>query len=286
MALVLFAIAAWLFSRAASAGARDQRRYYREAGLNRLSDEQRAALQLDAWRSLTDWRETLEDWPAAIRFSEPPAPFDTFQLVTPADAKESMDKWWGVVTTEGYRSMMERLFAGMHSVEFSVASVSEQREPMLERLAALLEIPKAKIEAKTHSTNGIPTLLWAFDLFRVIPLSRDAFLAGLVPEAEAWDNILRASRWSHAMFDNLDDFHFNLRLGHAFWSDDYAQVRERRETIEAYMARNPKWPIDTIPWTCRSPDVLPNHVRDGCQAEVTKRLGLDDTLELSDTDMH
>ncbi|MEL7305603.1 MAG: DUF1266 domain-containing protein [Myxococcota bacterium] len=197
-----------------------------------------------------------------------------------------MDKWWGVVTTEGYRSMMERLFAGMHSVEFSVASVSEQREPMLERLAALLEIPKAKIEAKTHSTNGIPTLLWAFDLFRVIPLSRDAFLAGLVPEAEAWDNILRASRWSHAMFDNLDDFHFNLRLGHAFWSDDYAQVRERRETIEAYMARNPKWPIDTIPWTCRSPDVLPNHVRDGCQAEVTKRLGLDDTLELSDTDMH
>ncbi|MEO0460764.1 MAG: hypothetical protein AAF219_07965, partial [Myxococcota bacterium] len=53
VALVLFAIAAWLFSRAASAGARDQRRYYRESDLQRLSDEQRAALQLDAWRSLT-----------------------------------------------------------------------------------------------------------------------------------------------------------------------------------------------------------------------------------------
>jgi hypothetical protein len=109
----------------------------------------------------------------------------------------------------------------------------------MDRIASVVELPRRQVEATLLATFRLAQLLWAWDLWRFIPLSRNAFMAGLVTEQEAWTHILRASAIVHALFDDLQSYHRNLCIGHAFWCDDYAASRTRRERLAAFDRNEP-----------------------------------------------
>lgn len=236
----------------------EQMAYYRK-GRCEVPIEQvhREALQLDGVNAATGWTETLESWPAEVRFPDGAPTFRTFSLLPREEAREQLDNDWGVLTTAGYRDTVNALFAGLHSREFLALVRNPRGAGVIERVAALVDLPAEVVAATLDDASGPAPLLWGWDLWRVIPLSRNAFMAGLATEQEAWANILRASAMIHALFTDLEAYHQNLRIGHAFWCSDYAQTRARRERLDAFMRQDPSRPIRDLPWTRRGPDCLP-----------------------------
>lgn len=101
---------------------------------------------------------------------------------------------------------------------------------------------------------------------RVVPLARDAYMAGLVEAEQAWRWIEQAGAWAHAIFPTYEAYLLNLRLGHAYWSNDFEQVLARRRLIEGFVQAKPRerWPMHDIGWAGDTdPAVLPPAVRGG-----------------------
>lgn len=240
---------------------REQQSYY-ELGRFTVSVEQMhlEALQLDGVNAEFGWTETLELWPTLVRFPDGPPKFRTLSLLPPEEAKIQLDRDWGVLSTNDYHERLDALFSGLHSLQFLELAQSEQGNRLLDRVAGVAELPRRDVESVLVGTTAPARLLWGWDLWRVIPLSRNAFMAGLVSEQEAWSHILRASAIVHALFEDLASYHRNLRIGHAFWCDDYAMARARRERLEAFERNEPQRPISGVPWTRRSVDTLPSQV--------------------------
>lgn len=261
VALVSVAGLLWLGRRAARSRVQEQETYYSLGRFTVAADQVHLeALQLDGVNAETGWTETLESWPAAVRFPDGAPKFRTFGLLPPEEAKIQLDQDWGVLSVENYRETVAALFAGLHSLQFLDVARSEHGSRVLDRVASVVELPRREVESVLVATNAPARLLWAWDLWRVIPLSRNAFMAGLVNEADAWANILRASAIVHALFEDLQSYHRNLRIGHAFWCDDYAAARTRRERLEAFERNEPRRPIRDVPWTRLAVGSLPPNV--------------------------
>lgn len=247
--------------RAARSRVEEQETYYRLGRFEVLVDRPHLeALQLDGVNAAAGWTETLESWPARVRFPARPPGFRTFSLLPPEEAKIQLDQDWGVLSADDYRRTVASLFAGLHSLQFLAVARSEHGARTLERVARLVELPPREVLAVLDATHGPARLLWAWDLWRIIPLTRNAFMAGLVTEQDAWSHILRASAIVHALFEDLRAYHQNLRIGHAFWCDDYAATRARREVLEAFERNDPPRPIREVSWTRLALETLPPHV--------------------------
>lgn len=266
--LAMIAASIVLIRRAARAPLQEQQRYYALANLDTLAPAQRQALQLDGVNTgYGAWCETLEDWPCEARVGQPQPPFRTFVQLSTQQSLEELDQNWGVVTADDYRRMVRQLHEGMHSRSFAGYAASPEFSEVCGRLSSLLGWSPGQVAAAAHPRNGAPPeLVWGFDLWRALRLSRDAFMAGLISEDEAWKNILTASAWIHTLFPSLDAFHDNLRLGHAFWSNDLQKVNERKQVLETYTNNAHRRPILDLPWTPAAAD-LPAHVRDGFAAQ-------------------
>ncbi len=256
--LALFVLGLRPVLRGKTARIDEQERYYREAGITLpLDEEKRAALQLDGVNARWRWSETLEGWPAQARLPENSAPFHSFELITVDEVKATLDQNWGIVSREDFERRVQELFEGLHTRMFAVVMASEQRSEMVRRLASLTGIDAAEIEGLTLPSHGLPPrLLWAWDLWRVLPMCRDAFMAKLCSEEEAWRHILEASRRVHGLFEDLAAYHRNLRIGHAFWSNELARVQERAKVLAAYERDEPPRPIRQVAWKRESPDSL------------------------------
>lgn len=260
---------------------KNQRRYYTLGKVRPLTDEQRRALHLTAHTDFYGgaWNETLEYFPATRRFADagiaPPSFWNFPALKDPEEALRDLDRDWGIVSTDGYRKMVERLFAGMHSRVYRAAFdlEADQTTELKERLAGLVGRDEAYVEAQLAPRGDRPpALVWAFDLWRVLPMSREAYMANLVSEDEAWANILKAARWVYALFDTPQAYYDNLRLGHAFWSLDLAAVQERRRIVETFLGeQTDRWPTMDLPWTTGAVD-FPEDVRDGLRRAAERDL--------------
>ncbi|ACY14608.1 DUF1266 domain-containing protein [Haliangium ochraceum] len=241
LGLLLFAVFAWLVSQGATARRREQQRYYELGRVPEFTEEQRSAFQLDAVNAVGLWSETLETWPCAARLGKvasgsAAASFVTLPILPKEEALESLDGDWGVLSAEGCRRTIADLLAGMHSAGFAEVARGPDGDAMLTRLAELTGLPLERVRATLQPANRRPArLIWAWDLARVVPLARKAFMAGLFDEAQAWDAILSASRPAHALFASVEDFYENYRIGHAFWSNDYQGARTRAERIDAFL---------------------------------------------------
>jgi hypothetical protein len=248
----------WMGRRASLIRIREQQSYYAlgQFGVT-VTQVHLEALQLDGFNGEIGWTETLEHWPALVRFPNKPPKFRTFSLIQPEEAKMGLDQDWGVLSTEGYVETVNMLFAGLHSRHFLELASGHNGADLIGRIASVAEIPRSEVESTLIDTAQPAKLLWAWDLWRVIPLSRNAFAAGLVTEQEAWAQILKASSMVHALFEDLPSYHKNLCIGHAFWSNDYAASRARRERLHAFERNEPPRPIRHIPWTRSTPDMLP-----------------------------
>lgn len=266
---VCLAISVRLLRKGATRRVKEQQRYYQIAGISgRYPESHREALQLDGINAVGGWSETLEYWPCEIRMQGSQATFKSFNLSTVDEAKKALDEDWGVLTREGYDRTVRSLMEGLHTRGFLHESLSEHRQDMFQRLSALSGLSARDIEALVSSpteTQSPPQLIWAWDWWRVIPLSRNAFMAGLIPEEVAWENILTVSKWAHALFDNLPSYHRNLRVGHAYWSNNYAMTQARKAVLDTF--EKSALPIREVAWRRYDSSVLPQAVLDGLAEE-------------------
>ncbi|WP_431222593.1 DUF1266 domain-containing protein [Serratia sp. L9] len=244
---------------------REQQRYYQQGNLNLLEDSKRQALRLDIVQTYSHgfWSETLEHYPIAARLQNPAR---KFPLLAPSQAKDHLKGLcddWNIVDAGHYREAVNKLLAGMHSPHFAFdMRHSVDDDTWVRNLAALIEEPVDYINSciVPGQDQRPPALIWAFDLWRVIPLSRSCFCAGLITEQEAWDNILKTADMAYELFASFDEFNKNYRLGHAFWSNDFAQVKDRLAQLNDYQ-QHCHWPIKSLHWPARpgielSADVL------------------------------
>lgn len=250
---------------------KEQKRYYQLYGADWLSQEKREALQLDAPDGYQhgEWIETLEYWPCEARGAAV-KDFKTFIVTSKEERLTGNDQSWGVLSAQSYHETIDRLFNGMHSQLFATDKALmpvEARQNMQRRIAALTELPEAYVESCwEQKDNRPPQLLWGFDLNRVIELSRTSFMAGLISEETAWNNILKTSAYAHALFDSLDDFYTNFRLGHAYWCNDFRLTNEKLKAHKSYN-ENCGWPIKKISWR-KNEDPLPEVIQNACEEFV------------------
>ncbi|WP_078118111.1 DUF1266 domain-containing protein [Thiosocius teredinicola] len=247
-----------LAHRAASAPAREQQTYYSLGNVPYpLDDEKRAALQLDGVNAERSWAETLEFWPSAARFERDAPVFRTFKLATREEMKLGLENDWRILSTMAYRSTVDQLRAGVHSRQFIETAFGPEGDAMLNRVANLTELPLATVETTLKAAGDRPAqLIWAWDLWRIIPLSRKAFMAGLITEEEAWREMLKASSAVHALFDDLHAYHENQRIGHAFWANNFAAAQARRKQLDAFEKNELQRPICELGWIKHPADTL------------------------------
>ena len=253
--------------RAVTARAREQRLYYALGGLTPLTPRAYAAIQLDGHNIATGcWSETLEPCPVEVRLPQPHPTFRALPVYPREEILEDLDGSWGVLSAEGYRAIVQQLFEGMHSAPFASIAAGPDAREMGQRLGELLGTSAQRVAQAAEPVDGRPpALLWAFDLWRIVRISRDAYAAGLVSEDEAWTTIYRASDWIHAIFPSLEEFQLNLRLGHAFWCNNLQQINERKRNLDAFFANDPPRPVRDAPWVQADVE-LPPYVLDGFAA--------------------
>lgn len=246
----------------------EQRKYYKLYGARWLPQEKREALQLDApdGYQYGEWIETLEYWPCEARGAKP-ANFKTFLVTTKEERLMSNDQSWGVLSTQSYNETIGRLFNGMHSQLFAADKIlmqADAKQKMVGRIAELTQLPESYVLSCWESKNNRPPqLFWGFDLNRIIELSRTSFMAGLISEQTAWNNILQSSAYIHALFLDMDDYYNNFRLGHAYWSNDFKLTSEKLKGHKAYRTEC-DWPIKKIAWRNNDSNVLPEVIQNAC----------------------
>ncbi|ARS38373.1 hypothetical protein CA265_01170 [Sphingobacteriaceae bacterium GW460-11-11-14-LB5] len=254
----------------------EQKKYYKLTGANWLPQPKREALQLDApdGYKYGEWIETLEYWPCEIRLPKK-VDFKTFIVTTKEERLEGNDQSWGVLSEKSYNETIDRLFNGMHSELFATEKhlmPAEEIKKMITRLADLTQLPESYVQACWETKDDQPPLLlWGFDLQRIIELSRTSFMAGLITEETAWQNILKTSAYIHALFDDMDSFYNNFRLGHAYLINDFKVTSEKLKAHKAY-TENCDWPIKEIAWRKNGIDLLPDVIRNGCKAFVDQQI--------------
>ncbi|GAA6142101.1 DUF1266 domain-containing protein [Hydrogenophaga sp. 5NK40-0174] len=290
---VCLSVMIFLLSRAATRRVKEQQRYCATAGISLPYPElYRQALQLDGVNAVGNWSETLENWPCERRAKTQRMPtFVSFSLLTVDEQKSSLDADWGILTRADYLRMVEALKQGLHTREFVRDAVGPQRDALFDRLSALTGIPSSEIasllsSSATGGPNAIPALIWAWDWWRIFPMTRGAYIADLITEDEAWATLLQVSEWIHALFGDLASYHRNLRIGHAYWSNNFADVQARMKTLEAFEANANGLSIVGVPWTSRPSSVLPDHVTGGWMRllEMDDAAAFDNDDEDSDLD--
>ncbi|MDR6784345.1 hypothetical protein ABIE26_002266 [Pedobacter africanus] len=250
----------------------EQKKYYKLYNASWLPQEKREALQLDApdGYHYGEWIETLEYWPCEARGARP-SDFKTFLVTTMEERLVGNDQSWAVLSEKSYSETVEKLFNGMHSRLFASDKTlmeAEGLKMMTHRIAELAQLPESYVKACWQpKEDKPPQLLWAFDLNRVIELSRTSFMAGLISEETAWANILKTSGYAHALFDSLDDFYNNFRLGHAYWSDDFKLTSEKLKGHKAYNT-SCDWPVKQIAWRKNDTGILPEVIQNACEEFV------------------
>lgn len=248
----------------------EQYRYYQVTGRKPLTIEKREALRLDLVMiyNMKGWAETLEFMPIKELVAGDSYQYRALILTTQESHRSGVFSDWGIVDKQGYREAMESLWQGMHSSSFALMMArvpAEERinHSLVRKLSALLEIPPEKIIANLESYNDAPpALLWGFDLRRAIYLSRICYGAGIISEEDAWEDLLKTSRYIHTIFPDFDSYHQNYLLGHAYWVMDFEAIKARRNEYE-HFKKTCKWQMKDLPWHTESQDQLPQFMRDG-----------------------
>ncbi|MBD2791173.1 DUF1266 domain-containing protein [Xenorhabdus sp. 42] len=254
----------------------EQKRYYTQAGLSVLSEEQRQALRLHIVRCYYNgyWVETLEHYPLKSRI--PQDNDDEYRFLPLSDAEPHQSQIyqdWGIINKKGYLKMLHALWAGMHSERFAVDSAFSDGE-MFNVLGSLIEESPEYVKQCTESINGRPpVLLWGFDLWRAIVLSRNCFAAGYISEETAWKNILKTADYVYEIFGSFDEFYTNYRLGNAYWSSDFDMAKKRLKEFQFYK-QYCDWPMAELPWPKVKGIFIEQYMKDGF-ADVVNSMLLD-----------
>lgn len=242
-----------------------QRRYYQQAGLVPLEEPQRQALRLDIVQ-LYDcgfWSETLEYYPLAARVAGDNYDYSRFRLASADNYLTRLEEDWGITTEQDYHEMLHELHEGMHSRLFAEQS-SYRAEMLSQHLSKLTGVKPAQILdcLRPSLDNRPPALLWGFDLWRGIVMSRNAFSAGLISEEQAWTDLLKTADLVYEIFPSFDAFYTNYRIGNAFWSNNAEMAKFRLTQFDCYK-KYCRWPIAQLRWPAAPGMVLSNDMFTG-----------------------
>lgn len=253
---------------------KEQLRYYELGQVRPLNTEQRQALRLNLVNMYYsgDWCETLESYPCTIGLGGKAFKPRTFDVIDEKFPQQQLNEDWGILNTKQYNMMVEKIFKGLHSKLFAYDIQSEVAESMVEQLSGLIKKEEEYVWHCNESLNHKPKkLIWGFDLWRIIPMSRNAFMAGYINEEVAWTNILKASKCIYYLFDNHEDFYTNYRLGHAFWSNDFNATTDRLNKWN-FFNENCDWPIRNLAWDqpASIEDIMPEEMKTNFSAYISE----------------
>ena len=256
-------------------GVKEQRQYYELAKIATPTVEQLKILRMDAPNSFYYglWSQTTEYYPCATRLPNTTFQPKTFAIEPALTYRQALNHDWGIVSAEQYRHMVDRLFEGMHSKEFAldldyVLHFDEYADPYMDEhtkstrekenfnylhhLAGLIEKPSNFVTETLQSTaQHPPRLVWGFDLWRVFPMARNAYMAGYISEQQAWQDMEKSANLIYSLFDTEEAYFNNLRLGHAYWSNNFEKTQNRREMWQIYQ-QHCNWPVRGMPWEQKS----------------------------------
>ncbi|MBD2797347.1 DUF1266 domain-containing protein [Xenorhabdus sp. 18] len=257
-------LSVYTFLRIKNLPAAEQKRYYMQAGLSVLPEEKRQALRLHIVGIYYDgfWAETLEHYPLESRVSQYNEKYRFLPLSDPEPHQSQIYQDWGILDENGYIKILHELWAGMHSERFAIDAVFTDGE-MFKVLGSLIEESPEYVQQCSRSIAGrSPALLWGFDLWRAIVLSRNCFAAGYISEETAWKNILKTADYVYEIFGNFDEFYTNYRLGNAYWSRDFDRAKKRLKEFRFYKAYC-DWPIAQLPWPEPKGIPMEQYMKDG-----------------------
>lgn len=245
---------------------REQQLYYRLSGQDVLPDEKRQALRLDLVTAYQHgfWAETLEYYPLQARVYAQRNKFSYLNLQPAEVYRKQLDDDWGIISAAEFEEIAAKILTrGWHSYDFTVNLLyNDPERKLMTRLVQLTGLPEQYIQhCFEDGVDGRPPkLIWGFDWWRLIIMSRHAFMAGYITEERAWEIILQAAGYVYEVFENYEDFYNNYRLGNAYWSNAYETTRERREAYE-YFSATCGWPIRHLAWPAPGQTILPENVR-------------------------
>ncbi|OTA18981.1 Inner membrane protein YnjI [Xenorhabdus beddingii] len=263
----------YTFLRIKNLPAAEQKRYYRQAGLSILPEEKRQALRLHLVSCYYDgfWTETLEHYPLKSRVFQDNNKYRFLPLSEPEPHQSQLYQDWGILDEQGYLKRLHELWAGMHSERFAVDAVFTDGE-MFQVLGSLIEESPEYVQQCARSIDGRPpVLLWGFDLWRAIVMSRNCFAAGYISEEMAWKNILKTADYIYEIFDSFDEFYTNYRLGNAYWSRNFDTVKGRLKEFLFYK-EHCDWPMAQLPWPNAKGIFMEQYMKDGFSDVVNSLL--------------
>ncbi|WP_338884501.1 DUF1266 domain-containing protein [Xenorhabdus sp. TH1] len=282
-------LSTYSFQRVKNLPITEQKRYYLQAKYSVLPEEKRQALRLDIVNSYYEgfWTETLEHYPLKSRVSRDNYQYRILPLSDAEPHQSQVYTNWGILDEKDYWKVLHDLWAGMHSERFAVDAVFTDGE-MFKILGSLIEEPEEYIQQCSRSINGRPpALLWGFDLWRAIVLSRNCFAAGYISEETAWKNILKTADYIYEIFGSFDEFYTNYRLGNAYWSRDFDTVKGRLKAFLFYKEYC-DWPIAQLPWPNPKGIFMEQYMKEGFADVVNSMLKdqMEDSLydEIMDED--
>ncbi|WP_244208843.1 MULTISPECIES: DUF1266 domain-containing protein [Xenorhabdus] len=242
----------------------EQKRYYLQAKYSVLPEEKRQALRLHIVSCYYDgfWTETLEHYPLKSRVSRDNYQYRILPLSDAEPHQSQVYTDWGILNEKDYWKVLHDLWAGMHSERFAVDAVFTDGE-MFKVLGSLIEEPEEYVQQCSRSINERPpVLLWGFDLWRAIVLSRNCFAAGYISEETAWKNILKTADYVYEIFGSFDEFHTNYRLGNAYWSRNFDTAKGRLKAFWFYK-EHCDWPMAQLPWPNPKGIFMEQYMKDG-----------------------
>lgn len=280
----------FLYRKSVNRPLQDQMRYYELGNVRPLTPVQQRALRLHLVEMYQGgfWLNTLEYFPCDVRVSSPKFKPKSFAVAERHVYKQGLNQDWGIVSEAQYHTMTAELFDGMHSRLFALDMdyalhydtylrgknvedrkvIESQNANFINRLAGLIDKPATYVMACVERRTDRPeSLIWAFDLWRVIPMSREAFMAGYISEEQAWKNILRSANLIYFLFDSFEDFYDNLRLGNAYWSNDLNVTSDRLEMWKLYIDKC-DWPQKDLPWASPETPEISEDMQTGFKAYV------------------
>lgn len=242
---------------------KEQQAYYKLGNVKPLDIDQKKAIRLNLVHMFYfgGWSNTLEVFPCNIRLGKQKFNPKTFDIQHDKLYQQYLNEDWGVLNRDQYTEMIGRLFDGMHSKWFAQDIQSDSAEDMINQISGLTKVDKEYIkECGTVLDDKPKKLIWGFDLFRVIPMSRWAFMSGYISEGEAWSHILKASELIYFLFDSHEDYYDNYRVGHAFWSNNFEACTDRLEKWKNFKERC-DWPSKNLEWTKPEAIELPDNMK-------------------------
>lgn len=276
VAAVTLPLAIWTWRRwdaARSALWHTQRAYNEAVGRRAPTQEELQALVISTPWDYRDkaWGHSLAKFPCEREVGHLPDWRRRFAAIDPGtltDHRAALMEWWAIGTTASYRAMVAKLFDGLHSRNLDEAYLTSlDAAELIDHLSGLSDLPVDYIEQCIHGVVGErgrrpAARLWGWDLGRISIIARGAYGAGLIEADEAWRDIARASAWARTIFATRDDYFRNVRLGYAFWSQDYEQSHEFGQACAAALLNAEGWPVLAHPWQPANVQ-LPEHVWTG-----------------------